>query len=253
MPLSFTCTSSTFVFLPLFFTTVYYFRNDAAEYEEFKLQTDSIQRRAFYKKWTVRSFFHYSGLTVFLLLMIGRLNAVAVLPGEFSSFSVTIQNNISADNSVINRRFLLMLIVIFIVTSLVSPTLIAYLTRGNANNLMAGNIQPLLPRNGSEKFWGVVISVNAGISEELFFRLTLPLLLFYILGNAVAAFTAAAILFGLVHLYQGWAGVMFTFVLGIVLTLVYLGTGQLWIVIIAHAAINLNGLILQPFLTARLR
>ena len=226
---------------------VYYFRKDAAEYEEFKLQTDTLQRQIFYKKWTVRSFFLYAGLTVLLLLIFDRLSAVAIIPGEFSTFSERIQNSISAENSIINKRFLLTLVVIFIVTSLVSPSLIAYIRRGKSDKLMAGDIQPLLPRNRSEKFWGVIISVNAGVSEELFFRLTLPLLLFYILGNVVAAFAVSAVLFGLIHLYQGWAGVIFTFILGVVFTLVYLGTGHLWVVITAHAAINLNGLILQPF------
>jgi membrane protease YdiL (CAAX protease family) len=87
------------------------------------------------------------------------------------------------------------------------------------------------------------------LSEELFFRLALPLLLVVLTGNAALAFVIATATFGLMHLYQGWAGVIATTLVGAVMSAIYLATGSIWIVIILHAAIDLNGLIVMPYLT----
>ena len=75
-----------------------------------------------------------------------------------------------------------------------------------------------MPRNGAETVWTGLLSINAGIGEELFFRLALPLLIVLVTGNVIAAFAVAAIVFGLVHVYQGWVGVLATTFLGVVFT-----------------------------------
>lgn len=71
--------------------------------------------------------------------------------------------------------------------------------------------------------------------------------------KGLGEFAASALIFGLVHFYQGWAGVILTTFPGVILTLVYLATGHLWIAMVVHAAIDLNGLILQPFLASLIR
>ncbi len=76
----------------------------------------------------------------------------------------------------------------------------------------------------------------------------LPLLSTYVFGNVLLASVAASIFCGVIHSYQGWVGALATTVLGALLTLIYLGTGNLWVVIAVHVAIDLNGLILQLYL-----
>ncbi|NML07635.1 CPBP family intramembrane metalloprotease [Sphingomonas sp. G-3-2-10] len=118
---------------------------------------------------------------------------------------------------------------------------------------MAGDVEALLPRNGRETLCGALLSLNAGATEELFFRLYLPLLLVLAGLNPVAAFVVAAIVFGLVHLYQGAAGVLATGVLGAALTLAYLLSGSLALPILLHVAIDLNALVVRPTLTRLMR
>jgi membrane protease YdiL (CAAX protease family) len=113
---------------------------------------------------------------------------------------------------------------------------------------LLGDIAPLLPRNADERKWTALLSVNAGLGEELFFRLMLPLLIIQVTGNAIFAFAAAGLIFGLVHFYQGWVGVAATTVAGFLFTAVYLASGILWIAVLLHALMNLNSLWLQPLL-----
>lgn len=112
-------------------------------------------------------------------------------------------------------------------------------------------IRPLIPRTAAERVWAALISINAGISEELFFRLALPLLFLTVTGNVWWAFGAALATFSLVHIYQGVLGLLVTFALGLALALVYLGTGQLWIAMALHALIDLRVLVLGPWLRDR--
>jgi membrane protease YdiL (CAAX protease family) len=107
-----------------------------------------------------------------------------------------------------------------------------------------------MPRNRPEMVHAAMLSVAAGITEELAFRLYLPLLIALITGNALLAFAVAALLFGAMHLYQGWKGVAATMVVGLVMTAVYLMTGALWLAMLLHALIDLNGLVVRPLLSS---
>ncbi len=51
MPIPLTFASTVAVFIPLLISMIYYFRKDTAEYAEFKAQSDTVQRQAFYRKW----------------------------------------------------------------------------------------------------------------------------------------------------------------------------------------------------------
>jgi membrane protease YdiL (CAAX protease family) len=103
-----------------------------------------------------------------------------------------------------------------------------------------------MPRNGAETGWAALLSINAGLSEECFFRLLLPLLLIGVLHNPLLAFISATILFGLVHIYQGVLGVVMTTLVGAVLAGLYLWTGSLLITIVVHAGLDLFGLVVRP-------
>ena len=71
------------------------------------------------------------------------------------------------------------------------------------------------------------------------------------LGDPLAAFAVAAVIFGLVHLYQGWKGVIATGAMGAFMSFIYILSGSLWLVVLIHVLIDLNGLFLRPFLARR--
>ncbi len=109
------------------------------------------------------------------------------------------------------------------------------------------DILPLMPRNASERFWTAILSINAGLSEELCFRVAIPMLLLIVSGSAWIAIVVSTLLFGLAHFYQGWLGVIATTFIGAILYWVYLATGSIWITILLHALLDLNDLAIAPW------
>lgn len=89
------------------------------------------------------------------------------------------------------------------------------------------------------------------MTEEPFFRLLVPLLIALVTGSALAGFVLATLLFGAMHRYQGWAGVIATTVFGGLMACVYVISGALWLVIAIHALVDLNGLVIWPALAHR--
>ncbi len=78
-----------------------------------------------------------------------------------------------------------------------------------------------------------LISFEAGFLEEVYFRgIILTNALHY--ASPICAILVAAILFGFAHLYQGFWGIIGTFLLGLWLGFSYLLTGNLLVPIIAH-------------------
>lgn len=105
----------------------------------------------------------------------------------------------------------------------------------------------LLPRTPLErKTWGLV-SLNAGITEEILFRAFVMTVLVEVFGgrNETAIVLVAGAMFGIAHLYQGIKGVVLTAVVGALLCEVVLSSG-LVLAIVLHAAINMRLLILPP-------
>lgn len=102
-------------------------------------------------------------------------------------------------------------------------------------------LKAILPVTRREKLWFVLVSITAGICEELIFR-----------GFAISALTAAtgdrwfailigAGLFGMMHAYQGSAGIARTAALGFILTVPFMVTGSIVPGMVAHAIIDVVG------------
>lgn len=102
-----------------------------------------------------------------------------------------------------------------------------------------------LPVTSAERAWFAVVSVSAGICEEVLYRgfLYHSFADFWQWGM-VAGLVASAIVFGLGHGYQGLTGIFATGILGAVLALLYLSTGSLAVPMVFHAAIDLRILLL---------
>jgi membrane protease YdiL (CAAX protease family) len=101
-----------------------------------------------------------------------------------------------------------------------------------------GQVEILLPRTPGERRGFALVSITAGICEELLFR---GFLMSYFAGwGLVAAVAVSSLFFGFAHIYQGMPSVPRTGIVGLVLALIVVAAGSLWPAIIIHAAIDLN-------------
>ena len=112
--------------------------------------------------------------------------------------------------------------------------------------ILVGDIAALLPRNRPELGWGAALSINAGLVEEALFRLALPALLVIVTGEPVSAFVLAALVFGALHAYQGWIGVVATGVGGLLFTALYVVSGSIGLAMLVHALLDLRTLVVIP-------
>jgi uncharacterized protein len=118
---------------------------------------------------------------------------------------------------------------------------------------MLGEIGWLNPRNRRELCWTTLLALVAGVAEELFFRLALPLLATLATGNMMAGQLLALAFFGAAHRYQGTVGVAVTAMLGAAFAALYLASGSLWLAILAHILVDLNSLVIRPAVTGAWR
>ena len=93
-----------------------------------------------------------------------------------------------------------------------------------------------------ERILFFLVSITAGVCEEIIFR---GLIVYYFshLPFDLSLLTIgiiASVLFGLVHLYQGWKGVLRTAYIGGILFFLYVGTGTLWVPIALHFLIDVQ-------------
>lgn len=231
----------------------WFVRRDLAEYAAFKALTRTEDRQRVLRRWTWRSFLIFLGSTLAVLLLLGRLDALIHMPAEFRLLSDRLAGLVSDEGPHgFSPDFLMGLGGAIVGGAIAGSILAAWLARrGGRQPSARPDIEPLLPRNRGERRWTALLGANAGPSEETFFRLMLPLLLVSVTGNAVLAFALAAAAFGILHLYQGWLGVVVTGLAGLFFTAVYLATGNIWIAALLHSLINLNALWLRPFLNER--
>jgi membrane protease YdiL (CAAX protease family) len=229
----------------------WFVRNDRAEYRRFKALTRTEDRQRVFRRWTIRSFLLFCGASLAVLLLLGRLGALLRPPPEFPVLAAGLRLR---DPGGLGIGFLIGLGIAAVAGALGGAGIAKWRRRrGSAPRppKALGDIEPLFPRNRAERKWTALLAANAGPGEELFFRLMLPLLIALVTGNAVIAFAAAGLIFGLVHFYQGWVGIAATTILGFVFTALYLATGIIWIPVLLHSLLNLNTLWLRPFLAER--
>jgi len=100
----------------------------------------------------------------------------------------------------------------------------------------------ILPMTQEERAWFALVSITAGICEEILYR---GFLIRYLSNGpwhagVWIAFAVASVSFGLAHGYQGLAGIIGTGVLGAVMGVIFFATGSLWLPIALHAIIDLR-------------
>ena len=180
-------------------------------------------------------------LPLAVLLLLGRVAAVWRLPVEFGD---------------LHRRLALTAELPWLALAglgggLLGTAIRLALLRWRGQEVMLGDSRRLRPQGQSERGHAAALALTAGITEELFFRLLLPLLCAMLFGAAWFGFVAATLLFAWAHRYQGWTGVAASGAAGALAAWLYLASGQLWLAIAAHVLIDLNGLLLAPALARR--
>ena len=223
---------------------------DRAEYARFKLLTETAGRQRRYRAWLVTAFLLFFVGSLGVLGVTGRLAAVIREPTGFLRLTAALRRALPSH---LVSPELLGGMVSGLAIAVVAITVLSVRRGAQVQAVQLGDINALLPRNGAETLWTLLLSINAGVSEELFFRLTLPLLLALLTGNLVVAFAVAAAVFGFVHIYQGWTGVLATGFLGLALSALYLASGSLIAAMAAHAILDLFGLVVRPTLVRMLR
>jgi membrane protease YdiL (CAAX protease family) len=100
-------------------------------------------------------------------------------------------------------------------------------------------VRPILPHTPGEVAHFGLVSLSAGVCEEILFR---GFVLAYLqaLVPGFAALFVSALLFGMAHAYQGNRGVLQTGVVGLVLGAFFLMGGSLWVPMLLHAAVDMN-------------
>lgn len=223
-------------------------RRGRREYGRFKTLTETADRQRYFRKWVVTSFAQFTGASVVGLALLGRLNGFERPAPEFrQALNSQLLALIPVDPLASDGFLLGMGIGVGVLAVL--AVLATRRRRARPRSvIVVGEILPLMPRNWPETGHTAAMSLNAGFSEELFFRALLPLLFVLVTGQPVVSLLLAGLIFGLAHAYQGWIGIVATTVVGLVFTFVFLATGSLWVAIGLHAAMDLMALVVRPSL-----
>jgi len=219
-------------------------------YRRFKKLTSTRARQRVYARWLLES-----------VLVMGGLSC-AVLLAAWAYVPLVLRSTQEWEPIAVARGFLgtppgvivSVVVVVIVAAALIAPVL---LLRGAAGGDGAdgsgvddipavGDIRALLPRVRGELKYGLGLGLQAGLFEELLFRLALPALLFAIVGNGPLAFGLACLVFGMLHLYQGAPGILVSTLLGVVFAALYVVTGSIAAPIVLHALVDLRSLVLIP-------
>lgn len=210
------------------------------DYARFRRLRTTAARVRVYRRWTIEQSVILGGLAAVTVL------AVATDAGEVLA-AAQARGPVAVTREWFASPFGSAVALALAVAALGVLILPALLLRGGLDEVPAiGDIRPLLPRARAELPYGAALAVGAGVIEELLFRLAIPALVFRLLPDPLAAFGLAAAVFGLLHLYQGPAGVAFSTVLGVVFTALYVLSGTIVLPIVAHALLDLRSLVLIP-------
>jgi membrane protease YdiL (CAAX protease family) len=216
-------------------------RKDRREYARFKRMRSSKRRQKVFRKWLRDSFLTFGGSAVVVLALVWQFIPLFLDAVNQWGFVADARRTF-ADSGALGVGIVVALVVAFVGGTVV----VVYLARSETEVQSIGDVQALLPRNRAELKYGAALAVNAGVVEELLFRLALPALIFGVTGNAVTAVVGSVLVFGLLHVYQGVAGIVGALLIGAMLMAVYLATGSIVAAIVVHALFDLRSLVLIP-------
>jgi membrane protease YdiL (CAAX protease family) len=207
-------------------------------------EAGGVGRKTFYRRMLTAQIVQFTLPPIVGLLLLGRIDALTELPPELWPASAILRGGAPA---IAVDPILASLFVTATIAALPLGGLLTWrrLRKGKGVPAYLGHVSALLPRDRGEVLLGAAISVAAGVGEELFFRLLLPILLAAFVGG-IAGTMIAILLFGLAHAYQGWRGVTVTTLVGTLFTAMYLMSGSLAVAMLFHVVIDLMALVVRP-------
>lgn len=215
-------------------------RKDRLEYRRFKQYRSSEKRQRMMRRWLLQSFVVFGAASAVLLLL-----GWQYVPRLLTATEHWIPLRAAFES----QPGLAWGVTAGVAVALVAGTVLAILAARKSGEVPTiGDIHALLPRNRRELVLAAGLSINAGVVEELVFRLALPTALFGVSGNAIVAVAVSVLVFGLLHVYQGVAGVVGATVIGALMMALFLATGWIIVPIVAHALFDLRSLVLIPVL-----
>jgi membrane protease YdiL (CAAX protease family) len=223
----------------------YFFRGDFGRLSALAALRPPGWRRRRYRVWIAKSWILFAGPALVGVALMGQLGAVTMLPPAFLPLAL----EAGYPAPIFGEGIAIGLVA----GSLIGAVWTLLRRRKGKPPAMLGDFSTLLPREAGEGWLAAASAVSAGITEELYFRLLVPLAIAELTGSALAGFAVATVLFALAHRYQRWLGVLATGLVGALFAWLYLQIGALWVAMVAHAAVDLNGLVLRPALVGMLR
>ena len=167
---------------------------------------------------------------IFLVLMLSILSSYTNFTTNFGAIGKGVE--------IYTTEMILLLVVIISVIFIILPIVTEKL---KINLPQPANFSDLLPNTNQELLWFFVLVVSVAFGEELIFREFYFELLndqFGLTGDTLLVTTA--VIFGLAHSYQGVAGIIATFIMGLVLGKIFQTTESLMIPIILHFIIDIK-------------
>ncbi|MCC2979859.1 CPBP family intramembrane glutamic endopeptidase [Sphingomonas sp. IC4-52] len=192
--------------------------------------------------WALGIALMYGATTLAALALLGRLDALTVLPVELRAAATHL--------GVAPLRIDAVAEIAWSIGGGFVLGAIAVIVMARRGWLRLGLMyrSPAVATNRREAGAAVLLATAAGVGEELFFRLLIPLLVAIVSGSGVAGCAVGWATFALAHRYQGALGMAAVAIVGAVLAWLYLATGLLWLVILLHTLVDANALVLRPWL-----
>ena len=108
-----------------------------------------------------------------------------------------------------------------------------------AINEQMGELSNIAPQTPTEDRLFDMVSITAGVCEEILYRGLLLATLVSLVGTWPAV-AITSLIFGLGHAYQGISGIAKTGLVGLVLALFTVSSGSLYIAIVLHTVVDLT-------------
>jgi membrane protease YdiL (CAAX protease family) len=201
-----------------------------------KIASDPAARGRFYRKTVVRSWSITIGALTVIGLLTGRTPASIGLRGPTHGRSFVGPTLIGA--------------IVGLGLGAILVTLVARTPSGRDTLRKAmGPAAVVLPTTSAERRYFLLVSLTAGVTEELAFRGFLLSFFRWIAPDSsrLSLVLVSGLVFGLAHLYQGWRGMLTTGIVGGLLADAALASGSLVLVIIIHTALDARWSLLPGF------
>src|SRR5690606_21603115 len=100
-----------------------------------------------------------------------------------------------------------------------------------------------LPESRRELSWFIMVAISAGFCEEVLFRMFVYEFVLEHIG-VIGSLLFTNVIFAITHIDTGMKNLVGAFILGLVFSLVYYFTQNIWIVVALHISIDFNAGIL---------